>query len=118
MVKAHHLIIAVMAAVSFGCLTPAPLASRALDGTVLFVVQAPAASTVAVAGTFNRWDSEAHRLAGPGPDGTWTLALPLPPGRYEYLFVIDGTSWLPDPSAPVVDDGLGGRNSVIIVPSE
>jgi 1,4-alpha-glucan branching enzyme len=55
-------------------------------------------------------------LSGPDKKGFWSLTLPLAGGRYEYLFVINGTIWLPDPKAASVDDGLGGRNSVIEVP--
>jgi 1,4-alpha-glucan branching enzyme len=82
---------------------------------VRFALPAPKAISVAVAGSFNGWDAGAHRLAGPDEHGIWTVTLPLPPGRYEYLFVINGTEWAADPSAPAVDDGFGGRNSVIVV---
>jgi len=83
---------------------------------VHFTIHAPGARQVSLAGTFNRWDQNVNLLTGPGPDGNWRLGLPLAPGRYEYLYVIDGKKWLPDPAAPSVDDGLGGRNSVIVVP--
>lgn len=82
---------------------------------VRFAMPAPKAGSVAVAGSFNGWDAGAHVLAGPDEHGVWTVTLPLPPGRYEYLFVINGTEWAADPSAPAVDDGFGGRNSVIVV---
>jgi len=37
------------------------------------------------------------------------------PGRYEYLFVVDG-QWLPDPNAKEsVANPFGGRNSVLRV---
>jgi 1,4-alpha-glucan branching enzyme len=100
-----------------GCATvgsPAgPVAVR-----VLFTVKASSAVAVAVVGSFNQWDPERHRLSGPGPDGTWRAELSLLPGRYEYLFLINGTTWVLDASASSVDDGLGGRNSVVIVEAE
>jgi hypothetical protein len=41
---------------------------------------------------------------------------PLPPGRYEYKFVIDGVTWKEDPNNPQrVDDGFSGFNSLLIV---
>jgi 1,4-alpha-glucan branching enzyme len=78
-------------------------------------IAAPDARTVSVAGSFNHWDPNSHLLAGPDRSGRWTATLPLPPGRYEYLFLIDGKTWVPDPEAPSVDNGLGGRNSIVTV---
>jgi 1,4-alpha-glucan branching enzyme len=78
-------------------------------------IAAPDARTVSVAGSFNHWDPNSHPLADPDKSGRWAATLPLPPGRYEYLFVIDGETWVPDPEAPSVDNGLGGRNSIVTV---
>jgi 1,4-alpha-glucan branching enzyme len=85
------------------------------DGIVRFEFYAPKASRVAVAGSFNRWDPMKNALSGPDRNGIWTTTLELPEGRYEYLFVVDGNKWLLDPGALSVDDGLGGRNSVVEV---
>ena len=82
----------------------------------LFTVVAPDARTVAVAGSFNRWDPSTHPLSGPDLSGRWTVVIPLPPGRYEYLFVVDDKEWVTDPPALSVEDGMGGRNSLLIVP--
>jgi hypothetical protein len=47
--------------------------------------------------------------------GRWTRSLPLPPGRHEYLFVIDG-DWVPDPRASeTAVNPFGGINSVVRV---
>ena len=82
---------------------------------VVFRFKAPDAKRVSVVGAFNGWDPQAHPLRGPDRDGVWTLSLLLPPGRYRYLFVVDGVRWVPDPSAAVSEaDGFGGRNSVLI----
>ncbi len=83
---------------------------------VRFRIHAPAAKTVSIVGSFNRWDRERDRLDGPDKDGWWGITLPLPDGRHEYLFLIDGRIWLADPYAQATaDDGLGGRNSVLYV---
>lgn len=74
-----------------------------------FSILAPDTRTVAVAGSFNRWDTSSHPLSGPDRSGRWTAALRLPPGRYEYLFVINGDTWVLDPGAPSVENGLGER---------
>jgi 1,4-alpha-glucan branching enzyme len=73
------------------------------------------AKTVSVAGTFNNWDIAAHFLTK-GPDGYWSIELPLPKGRYQYLFVIDQKIWLSDPRLEtVIDDGFGQKNSLLVV---
>ncbi len=92
-------------------------AAAGAGGTVLSYT-APVARSVAVAGSFNHWDPSGHPLSGPDRNGIWTITLSLDPGRYEYQFVVNGTEWVPDPAAPSVPDGMGGRNSVITVPGE
>jgi len=83
---------------------------------VRFVLYAPGARRVAIAGTFNQWDREATLLAPAGATGVWTTTVALAPGQHQYAFVIDGERWVPDPAAPTVDDGFGRRNSVVAVP--
>jgi hypothetical protein len=82
---------------------------------VRFVLHAPDAKRVAVAGTFNQWDQNAAPLVLAGTDGVWTTTLALPVGQHQYAFVVDGRSWIVDPAAPAVDDGFGRRNSVVAV---
>ena len=44
----------------------------------------------------------------------FALTLALPSGRHSYMFVIDGETWVTDPSAPLSeDDGFGQQNAVI-----
>jgi 1,4-alpha-glucan branching enzyme len=85
------------------------------NNDVHFALYAPSAKSVSVAGSFNRWDPRANPLTGPDENGVWITVVSLPPGRYEYLFLMNGEEWLPDPSAPPVDDGMGGKNSVVEV---
>jgi 1,4-alpha-glucan branching enzyme len=101
-----------------GCHASAPTHSGDGRHGVRFSLRAPGASSVGLVGAFNRWDPKAHRLTGPGPDGVWTITISLPRGRYEYLFIINSTEWSLDPAAPFADDGLGGRNSVLVVPPD
>ncbi len=80
----------------------------------LFRLEAPDAKRVSVVGTFNGWDPQAHPLRGPDRHGVWSLSLPLSPGRYRYLFVVDGVRWVTDPTAVASEeDGFGGHNSVL-----
>jgi 1,4-alpha-glucan branching enzyme len=83
------------------------------DG-ILFIFYAPTAKSVTISGSFNAWDIRKGRLSGPDKSGVWSVVIPLPEGRYEYLFIVDG-KWLPDPSVPAVDDGFGGKNSVVVI---
>jgi hypothetical protein len=82
---------------------------------VRLVVVQPGARTVAAAGDFNGWNPARTPLA-PAANGAWTVTLPLHPGRYEYMFVIDGREWIPDPFAVErSDDGFGAENAVLDV---
>jgi hypothetical protein len=70
--------------------------------------------TVAIAGDFNNWDPQTNTLEDPEGDGIWTGTLKLEPGRYEYMFVMDGEKWFPDPNAlRYVKDGFGNKNAIL-----
>lgn len=82
---------------------------------VQFVIAAPEARSVALAGDFNDWDPSIE-LSDPDLDGVWSARVALDPGVHEYMFVIDGSEWRPDPnSLSYSDDGFGQRNSVLAV---
>ena len=68
-----------------------------------------AASRVQLAGTFTNWEPR-YDLHESAP-GIWTITVPLRQGVHDYAFVVDGQRWVPDPSAPQIGDGFGGRNS-------
>ena len=83
--------------------------------SVEFVLQTAADSAVAVVGDFNDWDPSATPLR-PASDSLWSVVVPLRPGRYRYTFVVDGTQWRRDPSAPrALEDDFGTPTSVITV---
>jgi hypothetical protein len=106
------------AALAFVLLRPTadtPVAVAAPDSVaVRFVLYAPDARQVSVAGTFNQWDRGAAPLV-PAPGGVWSVTLLLPAGEHQYTFVVDGERWVADPAAPAVDDGFGRTNSVLAV---
>jgi hypothetical protein len=84
--------------------------------SVEFVVSAPGASRVTLAGDFNAWSTTATPLRATGEDGVWSVTIPLSAGRHEYAFVVDGERWLPDPTAPRAQGGdYGPPNSVVTV---
>jgi hypothetical protein len=71
------------------------------------------AHEVALAGDFNGWQPS-HRLHEVQP-GVWAVDVALPPGVYNYVFVVDGNAWRLDPLAPQVTDGFGGSSSRVSV---
>lgn len=87
-------------------------------GTVLvrFELEFPQAESVALAGSFNDWNDSTTLFTRSDGSGIWSVTVPLPPGEHEYLFVVDGERWIPDPRAhAAVDDGFGNINSMIVV---
>jgi hypothetical protein len=82
---------------------------------VRLVVLQPDAMSVALAGDFNGWDPMRTPLEQTST-GAWTVTIPLAPGRYEYMFVVDGKQWIADPFAvEQSDDGFGSTNAVLDV---
>jgi hypothetical protein len=70
--------------------------------------------TVAIAGDFNSWNPGDNLLEDSNGDGIWIGTLKLKPGRYEYMFVLDGKKWVPDPNAlRYVKDGFGNKNAIL-----
>lgn len=71
------------------------------DRGVLFQLCASEAHIVYLAGKFNDWAKNRDGLvfdpqfAMSLTGGVWTAIVPLPPGRHEYQFVVDGDRWLP-----------------------
>ena len=82
---------------------------------VTFVLVAPQARSVALAGDFNDWDA-ARVLMRREVSGLWTVDVPLTPGRYRYVFVVDGRRFVADPAAPrAAGDDFGTPTSVVTV---
>ena len=82
---------------------------------VRLVVLQPDARSVHAVGDFNGWDPARTSLQQVS-SGVWSVTLPLTPGRYEYMFVVDGQRWVGDPAAvEQADDGFGSRNAVLEV---
>ncbi len=75
------------------------------------------AKSVALVGDFNRWGAEPTPLRISGANGAWTASVPVPSGRHEYAFIVDGERWVADPSAPTSADEFDTPSSVITVGS-
>jgi 1,4-alpha-glucan branching enzyme len=89
----------------------APARPRLVEEGVLFTLAAPGAYRVQLAGDFNGWIADGNEMEPRG--GVWTKVMPLPPGRYQYRYVVDGR-WFADPSNIEVEPApWGGYNSVV-----
>jgi len=98
---------------------PATLASSGSQ-RIQFVLVAPNAKKVAVAGDFNGWDAQhpAYQAVHRG-GGVWSVTARVPVGHHRYSFVVDDSLWVADPTAPrVIDDDFGTTNSAIVVEPE
>ena len=85
---------------------------------VRLVIMQPGARTVQVAGDFNGWNPAQTSLEQIS-DGAWAVTISLKPGRYAYMFLVDGRRWIADPfAAEQHDDGFGARNAVVEVRPE
>ncbi len=74
-----------------------------------FTLQAPDALAVLLAGSFTDWEQHSIPLRRDS-NGTWTVTVRLPPGKHEYLFIVDG-QWCCDPScARRVPNPFGTEN--------
>ena len=81
---------------------------------ILFTHDAPGASSVTLAGSFNGWNAERNPLTK-NADGRWSVVMALKPGKHEYKFVVDG-SWVADGENPgTAPDSFGGTNSLVEV---
>lgn len=79
-----------------------------------FVLEAPNAGQVYLAGSFNDWSPEKHPMKKNG-NGTWRRSLMLPVGAYEYKFVVDGR-WIEDPdNERRCANCFGSLNSIVQV---
>lgn len=70
------------------------LSNRTANNTVVSC-DSDTAQAIFLAGSFNDWNHSATPMTREGP-GHWAVTLPLPPGRYEYKFVVDGV-WCCEP---------------------
>lgn len=90
---------------------------RLADGRwkVTFRLRLPHAGAAChVAGSFNGWSKDAHRLSDSDGDGIAEVTVMLDAGRHTYKFVVDGSRWIPDPAISAGEpDGHGGRNTVL-----
>ncbi len=82
---------------------------------VRFSFAAAPGRTVALAGVFNDWDPGAVAMRYCPEKSAYCCELELPPGSYDYKFVING-EWVLDESNPnFASNDFGTLNSVVVV---
>jgi 1,4-alpha-glucan branching enzyme len=113
-----------------GCASLAPRSRAAgpmmtAEG-VRFRFFAPSAHRVQLAGSWpeNNWargdgpagEADIGLMTDDDNDGTWEIVVPLEPGRYQYLFWLDESTWKLDPGNPAeVDGGPARKASEVVV---
>jgi serine protease AprX len=90
--------------------------AHTVDGRVLFIYHNRVPRRVAVAGSFNNWDTQSLHLQE-SHDGWWSAWMPKPrAGVHQYKYVVDDSVWMEDPAnKDKVPDGFGGWNSRLAV---
>ena len=79
-----------------------------------FEYEAPAAQKVYVSGTFNDWSFEETPLKKIST-GKWKLEVTLPPGRYEYRYLVDGNWQCDQRPVQCIPNVFGTWNCVVEV---
>lgn len=92
--------------------TVPPLAPSLVGNTTFMLRGHASARVVALAGSFNGWDSQ-HVLCGRDSSG-WVCRIDLPAGKYLYQFVVDD-EWITDPDNALVEDSGNGSVASVVV---
>lgn len=84
-----------------------------MEGKVRFTFRDKEAKSVVISGDFNRW-SRTQYLQDEDGDGTWEVVVPLSPGDYEYIFIVDDVDFVTPPYADdyILDD-YGNLNGIV-----
>jgi 1,4-alpha-glucan branching enzyme len=72
--------------------------ARTLKKKATFSLREPHAARVQLAADFSDWEKKPINLKRQ-KDGVWTTTVELPPGTYQYRFLVDG-HWQDDPACP------------------
>ena len=79
---------------------------------VTMTFEAPYAKAVSLMGDFNGWNEKKHPMMK-GKHGMWKKIIMVPPGQYEYRFLVDG-QWRNDPANDqICANCFGGTNNIM-----
>jgi hypothetical protein len=73
----------------------------------------PQATRVELAGDWNGWQRIPMQRAA---DGRWMVRVTLPSGVHRFNVIADGDRWLVPEEVASLDDGMGGRAGLLVVP--
>lgn len=96
-------------------------ADDSVTRVVRFELRAPASARVSLVGAFNGWEVGQTPLVrvqdAPDRDGlvAFVISVSLARGYHEYAFVLDDSTWVPDPNGTSYVDEFGARTSRMIV---
>ena len=91
-----------------------PAKSKIKRKRVSLTLEAPNAEAVFLMGDFNQWNEKVHPMKKEG-DGTWKKIIMVPPGRYEYRFLVDGQWWNDPANDQVCPNCFGTLNNILEV---
>ena len=84
---------------------------------ITFLLEAANAGEVILMGNFNSWNPKKHPMKR-DENGVWAKAAIIPPGKYEYKFLVDGL-WKEDPqNNQRCSNCYGTYNNVLLVISK
>jgi len=90
----------------------------AITVPVAFALYSKDAMSVNLIGSFNGWKPEGYAMQLDKKRNRWVIDINIPPGRYEYSFLINHNQAVPDPNATIYkDDGFDSHNSLIFISS-
>jgi endonuclease/exonuclease/phosphatase family metal-dependent hydrolase len=100
-----------MTELAFTSAPPRPGYAVQPDRSAIFVVDAPNARSVRLAGDFTNWEAGALEMKRREPDGLWSVRTkPLDPGPRFYKHVVDG-AWKLDPAHPMMEGDAGNNTN-------
>ena len=81
---------------------------------VTFSLENADANEVFLIGDFNKWNPKSHPMKS-DENGAWVRNVIIPPGEYEYKFIVDG-QWKEDPQKEQLSlNCFGTYNNIINV---
>lgn len=70
-------------------------------------------TTVSMKGDMNAWNATTAPFQKVG--GEWQFTFSLPPGRYQYLYMVDGREMKDPANELTISNGIGGMNNLLVV---
>ena len=68
-------------------------------------------------GSFNGWNRENLPMTYDKKNRVYSVSIPLEPGTYQYKYILQGKEILDPANKDSIPNGLGGYNSVVVIPN-